>query len=320
MDEEIIEAEVIEAPSSWANAIPFRNNPLAPAIGVVALSLIFVSSMVIVFMDFSEPIEYELIGFDQDRTRGYTQDLVDLGHPEWEGRMSGSAEEQATADYIMNLFDSLGYQTELNSYEVPMHSINSEPSLRVCIPGGLIGTAAPCSPLDQGATFIEFEHRVDYVIQGFSGQSDINFGDNFGVTYLGNGSDDSLWASAAGTVGIVDSGGSIGGNTGIMTKAIENDLISIIRVNTDYNCGKIEGDDCVPIFKGTGFEEIKEANGGSVPTDMAFIALSKDAGEEFRTAMIENEGRMEMMIDVTNDEELTFESHAERCMVNQVRL
>ena len=306
MDEEIFEAEVIEAPSSWANAIPFRNNPLAPAIGVVALSLIFVSSMVIVFMDFSEPIEYELIGFDQDRTRGYTQDLVDLGHPEWEGRMSGSAEEQATADYIMNLFDSLGYQTELNSYEVPMHSINSEPSLRVCIPGGLIGTAAPCSPLDQGATFIEFEHRVDYVIQGFSGQSDINFGDNFGVTYLGDGSDDSLWASAAGTVGIVDSGGSIGGNTGIMTKAIENDLVSIIRVNTDYNCGKIEGDDCVPIFKGTGFEEIKEANGGSVPTDMAFIALSKDAGEDFRTAMIENEGRMEMMIDVTNDEELTI--------------
>jgi len=304
---EILDAEIIEDPESIViSATPTRVNPLTPALGAVALSVIFVTSMVIVFMDFSEPIDYELIDFDQDRARGYAQDLVDLGHPEWKGRMSGSAEEQAAAEYIMTTFESLGYQAELNTYEVPMHSVNSEPSLRVCSPGSTTGLVVPCSPADIGRQIIEFEHRIDYVIQGFSGQANINFGDNFGVTDLGNGSDDSLWAAAAGTVGIVDAGGSIGGNTGIMTKAVENDLISIIRVNTNYNCGAIEGDDCVPIFKGTGIDDITAANGGSVPTEMAFIALSKDAGDIFRSIMVNDSGRLEMMIDVTNDEELTI--------------
>ena len=32
------------------------------------------------------------IDFDTDRTREFAQALVDLGHPEWEGRMSGTVE------------------------------------------------------------------------------------------------------------------------------------------------------------------------------------------------------------------------------------
>ena len=47
-----------------------------------------------------------------------------------------------------------------------------------------------------------------------------------------------------------------------MTSAIENDLSAIIRVNKDSNCGNIEGSDCVPIFKGTNYDAIAEANGG----------------------------------------------------------
>ena len=81
--DEILEAEIVESPESMISAMPVRTNPLAPAVGVIALSLIFVTSMIIVFIDFSEPIDYELIDFDQDRARGYAQDLVDLGHPEW---------------------------------------------------------------------------------------------------------------------------------------------------------------------------------------------------------------------------------------------
>ena len=305
-DDEILDAEIVETPESMSSALPIRTNPLTPAVGVIALSLIFVTSMVIVFIDFSEPIDYELIDFDQDRARGYAQDLVDLGHSEWKGRMSGSAEEQAAAEYIMTTFESLGYQVELNTYDVPMHSINSEPSLRVCIPGSTTGFIAPCSLADIGAQITEFEHRIDYVIQGFSGQSDFQFNQDITLTDLGNGTDDALWVSASGTIGIVDAGGSIGGNTGIMTKAVENDLLSIIRVNTNYNCGNIEGDDCVPIFKGTGIEDITAANGGSIPADMAFIALSKDAGDILKSAMIDNNARLEMFIDVTNDQELTI--------------
>ena len=64
-----------------------------------------------------------------------------------------------------------------------------------------------------------------------------------------------------------------------MVKAIEYDLQAIIKANKNYNCGKIEGNDCVPIFKGTSHSAIVEANGGSVPSELAFIAVSKDAGE-----------------------------------------
>ena len=34
--------------------------------------------------------EYTLIDFDIEQTKSYTQTLVNLGHPEWEGRLSGA--------------------------------------------------------------------------------------------------------------------------------------------------------------------------------------------------------------------------------------
>ena len=146
-----------------------------------------------------------------------------------------------------------------------------------------------------------FEHRIDYVIQGFSGSSLFQFGDNVPIVDLGNGSEDSLWQEASGQIGYVRGGGSITGNTALMSKAAENDLVSLIRVNKDYNCGKVEATDCVPIFKGTSIEAITEANGGTVPTELSFIAMSKDAGEILEAAVINGSGSIAMDIDVTND-------------------
>lgn len=302
----VIEAEVA---GDWKLAVLKRIiNPLPTLKGQIFAMVVVVIVMGAIIVAYSKgDIEYELIDFDQDRARGFAEDLVGLGHPDWKGRMSGSAEEAATAEYILNYFEELGFIPQLNTYEVPMHSINSEPSLRACTPGTVGGFGiVPCSSTDIGAVIHEFEHRIDYVIQGFSGQSDFNFNNNIAITYLGNGSDNASWEAAAGTIGYIEAGGTIGGNTGIMTKAIENDLAAIIRVNTDYNCGKIEGDDCVAIFKGTGHEDILNANGGSMPADLAFIAMSKDAGEQLKSMLIDNSGRIEMQIDVTNDQELTI--------------
>ena len=307
-DDDIFEAEVIE---DWnqaerrRSAFAFLQDTTAQAIILVLLLL---SSTTAYFLLGDEPVDYgSSVTYDEERTRGYAEYLVSLGHPEWKGRMSGTAEEQATAEYIANTFEEMGYQATLHTYEVPMHSVNSEPSLKVCIPGavGDFGVA-PCSEFDQGRQITTFNHRMDYVIQGFSGQSDFVFTDNMEVAYLGNGSDDSLWQAASGKIGYLVGSGTVSSNTEIMVKAIENDLASIIRVNKNYNCGKIEGNDCVPIFKGTSISAMIDANGGSVPTDMAFIAMSKDAGEILESVMINGSGRIEMIMDVTNDQELTI--------------
>ncbi len=307
-EDDVISAEIAEEWSEASNrrsALEFLQSSTAIA-GMLAI--LFVSSTFLYFYLDEEPVDYGVsLQYDTDRTRGYIDDLLALGHPDWKGRMSGTAEEQATAEYINDVFEELGYQSTLHTYEVPMHSVNSEPSLRVCVPGALGGLGiVPCSPADGGQQVTAFNHRMDYVIQGFSGQSSFTFDQNMEVVHLGNGSDDSLWAAAQGKIGYLVGGGSVSSNTDIMVRAIENDLASIIRVNKNYNCGAIEGNDCVPIFKGTSHSAILQANGGSMPTEMAFIAMSKDAGEILESVVINGTGRIEMIMDVTNDEELTI--------------
>ena len=306
-EQELISAEVVE---DWKNASNKRSGFAllqSSTMKAVVLTVIFLSSTLLYFYLEEASYDYgETVEFDQQRVRTYAEELLTFGHPDWFGRMSGTIEEQATAEYIADLFEELGYQATLHTYEVPMHSVNSEPSLRVCTPGtiGAIGVA-PCSPADAGQQITAFNHRIDYVIQGFSGESSFMFGDDVDVVHLGDGSDDSLWTAASGNIGYIVGGGAVSSNTDIMRLAIENDLASIIHVNKNYNCGKIEGDDCVPIFKGTRVAPILEANGGTMPSQMGFISMSKDAGEILESVVINGSGRIEMILDVTNDEELT---------------
>ena len=272
-------------------------------IAAIGLSVLMISAVLIIqpaWLGFGDELEFELIEYDESMARQYAQSLVDLGHPDWDGRMSGTDEEAAAAQMIEQHFKSLGMTTTLHSYEVEMHHVNAEPSLQVCTQGN-IPFVQPCSVADIGSSAYNFEHRIDYVIQGFSGSSLFQFGDNVPIVDLGNGSEDSLWQEASGQIGYVRGGGSITGNTALMSKAAENDLVSLIRVNKDYNCGKVEVNDCVPIFKGTSIEAITEANGGTVPTELSFIAMSKDAGEILEAAVINGSGSIAMDIDVTND-------------------
>ncbi len=278
------------------------NMAMAIAIGLAALMVSAVLVVQPAWLGFETDYEYELIDFDQNQAQTFAQNLVDLGHPDWEGRMSGTDEEANAAQYIMSEFAEMGMETQLNAYQVPMHHVNAEPSLQVCAPG-LFNSG--CGQFGLGE-LIEFQHRIDYVIQGFSGAGLFQFNDGVTVTDLGNGSDDALWQDAANTIGYVRSGGSKIGNTAMYVKAVENDLAALIRVNKDYNCGKIEGNDCVPIFKGSSVDSITEANGGSVPNDIAFIAMSKDAGEILESVVINASGQIAMDIDVTNDGERTI--------------
>ena len=278
----------------------------------IGLALIMVTATIFViqpaWLGFERDYDYELIDFDQTQARNFAQDLVDLGHPDWEGRMSGSDEEANTSQYISERFQEMGYDAEINEFQVPMHSIDSEPSFRLCVRGAL---SLACEGLifSGDSQITPFQHRVDYVIQGFSGQSEYMFDEDITVTDLGNGTDEALWQSATGTIGYVRGDSSKLGNTELYSNAASNDLAGLISVNKNYNCGKIEGNDCVPIFKGTNYDALVEANGGSIPTDIPFISMSKDAGEIFETMVINSTGApasIELIIDVTNDQELTI--------------
>ena len=280
------------------------------AIYAIVVSLLMLTTVLIIqpsWLGFGEDYEYELIEFDQQQVRIFAEELVTLGHPDWEGRMSGTTEESNTAQYISNEFVEMGYEAEINEFQVPMHHVNSEPSFRLCVQG--LGGFSPCDgPAAIGSQVTSFQHRIDYVIQGFSGQSAYMFNEDVQVTDLGNGTDESLWQSATGTIGYVRGDSSKVGNTELYSNAAINDLAGLISVNKNYNCGKIEGTDCVPIFKGTNYDSLVEANGGSIPTEIPFISMSKDAGDIFEASVINasEPASIELSIDVTNDQERTI--------------
>ena len=280
------------------------------AIYAIAVSLLMLTTVLIIqpsWLGFGEDYEYELIEFDQQQVKIFAEELVTLGHPDWEGRMSGTTEESNTAQYISNEFVEMGYEAEINEFQVPMHHVNSEPSFRLCVQG--LGGFSPCDgPAAIGSQVTSFQHRIDYVIQGFSGQSAYMFNEDVQVTDLGNGTDEALWQSATGTIGYVRGDSSKVGNTELYSNAAINDLAGLISVNKNYNCGKIEGTDCVPIFKGTNYDSLVEANGGSIPTEIPFISMSKDAGDIFEASVINasEPASIELSIDVTNDQERTI--------------
>ena len=280
------------------------------AIYAIVVSLLMLTTVLIIqpsWLGFGEDYEYELIEFDQQQVKIFAEELVALGHPDWEGRMSGTTEESNTAQYISNEFVEMGYEAEINEFQVPMHHVNSEPSFRLCVQG--LGGFSPCDgPAAIGSQVTSFQHRVDYVIQGFSGQSAYMFNEDVQVTDLGNGTDEALWQSATGTIGYVRGDSSKVGNTELYSNAAINDLAGLISVNKNYNCGKIEGTDCVPIFKGTNYDSLVEANGGSIPTEIPFISMSKDAGDIFEASVINasEPASIELSIDVTNDQERTI--------------
>ena len=272
------------------------------AVGVAAMLLTVVLFTTGVIGGGKEP-DWQLIDYDANQAEAYATGLVALGHPDWEGRMSGTAEEHATAESILENLTEMGYTPQMNSYPVDMFSVNSEPSLRMCPPGAN-PLVQPCGFGDIGSEgrIVEFQHRVDYVIQGFSGSIDAQFNMDVPLVDLGDGSDDGAWSSAGGAVGIVDSSGTIGGNTDLFSKAAQNDLAALVRINTGYNCGLVEADDCVPIFKSLDTTAVKAANGGSLP-DIAFIAVSNNTGQEMRQLAADG-ARLEMVIDVTNGGQL----------------
>ncbi len=245
----------------------------------------------------SEPVpDYQLIEFDTERTRTFAQDLVNLGHPEWEGRMSGTVEEAATADSIKQNFTNAGMGATIETFGVPMFEILAEPMLRMCQTGGIVPPIDPCGISDIGSEITEFTHREQYVIQGYSGTQQINFAQNVAVIDLGNGSENSDWDSASGGVGLVWGKGDVSGNTDLFLRAQESDLFALIIVNEKQNCDELISGDCVPYFKSVDVSRFE-----TMPAGIAFLMVSKTVGETISEEIINGTQRLGLDVRVDNE-------------------
>ena len=314
-DSEIIDAKIVNDNLSegiknkiYQGYVVLRDTP-APTLGIIAILLIGTSGGAFLYSDeimefIGEDVEYALIDFDIEQTKSYTQTLVNLGHPEWEGRLSGTIEEKNTADSIKYNFSEMGIPSTLEEFSVPMFVMGNQFELSTCKPGDvgdILGGISPCTLADANREITEFEHREDYVIQGYSGFTDIRYSDYLEIVDLNRGSSDESWSSASEKIGLVwirEEGEDIPAtesNTILFKRAQENQLLALILVNDKTNCaGLIEGD-CVPYFKSLDVESF-----GNLPENIGLMMVSKNTGEYLVSEVVNGESRIQLIIDVQN--------------------
>ena len=314
-DSEIIDAKIVNDNLSegiknkiYQGYVVLRDTP-APTLGIIAILLIGTSGGAFLYSDeimefIGEDVEYTLIDFDIEQTKSYTQTLVNLGHPEWEGRLSGTIEEKNTADSIKYNFSEMGIPSTLEEFSVPMFVMGNQFELSTCKPGdvgNILGGISPCSLADANREITEFEHREDYVIQGYSGFTDIRYADYVEIVDLNRGSSDESWSSASEKIGLVwiregaEDIPATESNTILFNRAQENQLLALILVNDKTNCaGLIEGD-CVPYFKSLDVESF-----GNLPENIGLMMVSKNTGEYLVSEVVNGESRIQLIIDVQN--------------------
>tara|TARA_B100000902_G_scaffold150299_1_gene146848 strand:- start:29269 stop:30987 length:1719 start_codon:yes stop_codon:yes gene_type:complete len=248
--------------------------------------------------------DYQLIEFDTNSARAYAESLIDLGDPNWEGRMSGTIYEHNTAEFIKSNFTTMGIPSTIEDFDVPMFVIDSEePELSICNAGDIGETfpALACGATDVNADFINFQHRSDFVIQGYSGSAFIRYVDDIEVIDIGNGNDSSNWSSAGGSVVIVHVTSETESNTGLFQKAADNDVMGLILINERQNCDELVSNDCIPYFKSVSITSID-----SIPIDLGFVMVSKSVGQVIIEEVVNGNGKLQFITNVENSGEATI--------------
>ncbi len=309
IEEAVIDAELVdEAEKFNPQELLTRAKELpVPVLAVIGIMLVGTMGGAVLYGDdlidwIQGSPDYELIEFDPASARGYAQSLVDLGHPQWEGRMSGTVEEHNTAEFIKSNFTTMGIPSTIEDFDVPMFVIDDEPELSICHAGD-VGQSFPafaCGATDINAQFIEFEHRSDFVLQGYSGSAFIRYVDDIEVVDLGTGNETADWSSAASAVALVHMTAETESNTALFKRASENDVSGLILINERQNCDELVSGDCVPYFKSVGISEID-----NIPTNLGFIMVSKSVGQTLIDEVVNGDGRLEFRTYVENAGEAT---------------
>ena len=248
--------------------------------------------------------EYELIDFDSNQTRAYAQGLVNLGDPVWGGRLSGTVEEENAAQSIKTNFSNSGLPSTLEVFEVPLYYMGNSFELMICNSGtlgGVFGGPTPCTVADINREETNFQHTVDFVVQGYSGNVDIPASSNVEVVDLGMGNVSEDWDVASNGVGLVwlrdgeDGQAGTESNTVLMKRAQENGLRGLITVNSRQNCNDLVAGDCIPYSKSLDITQFEER-----PYDIGFVMVSRSVGEQISEQVVNSGGMLGFQVDVDN--------------------
>ena len=308
-EDAVLDAEMVDDSVSFSTQLIIQRAKQLPVSVLAVIGIVLIGTMggAVLYGDDvidwiqGEP-DYQLIEFDPTSARGFAQSLVDLGHPEWEGRMSGTVEEHNTAEFIKSNFTTMGIPSTVEDFDVPMFVIDEEPELGICHAGDVGQTfpAFACGVTDVNADFINFNHRSDFVLQGYSGSAFIRYVDNIDVIDLGTGNESADWASAAGAVVLIHMTDETESNTPLFKRASENDVEGLILINERQNCDDLVSGDCVPYFKSVDISSID-----NIPIDMGFIMVSKSVGQTIIDNVINQDGRLQFLTYVENAGEAT---------------
>ena len=253
---------------------------------------------------FGGDTEYELIEFDSNQTRAYAQGLVNLGDPVWGGRLSGTVEEENAAQSIKTNFSNSGLPSTLEEFEVPLYYMGNSFELMICNSGtlgGVFGGPTPCTLADINREETNFQHTVDFVVQGYSGSVDIPASSNVEVVDLGMGNETEDWDVASNGVGLVwlrdgeDGQAGTESNTVLMKRAQENGLRGLITVNSMQNCDDLVAGDCIPYSKSLDITQFEER-----PYDIGFVMVSRSVGEQISEQVVNSGGMLGFQVDVDN--------------------
>jgi len=215
----------------------------------------------------SGPGNIALIAFSEDRAMEFERALVSMG-PRW----SGTENEARTAEFIASEFQKAGLKdVKVEDFEEVLWEANSaEISIVPYNPLGLVPSVRQ-SP-------IAFEHKKDFVVQGYSGSRGAP---NFRFDLLpywatGDGSNVSHFSGGSGRACIVEwKEASIAGNTVIFNNAWQANCAAVLAHNLVY----AEELGYIPISKGTA--QPSTWPNSSYP-DIPFAAISKEMGDSIK--------------------------------------
>jgi hypothetical protein len=212
------------------------------------------------------------VGFDADRVMAIESQLTS-----WPTRHTGTIYEQETAEYIASEFRAAGLKNvEIESYPEVEYEVRGASLQLIYYTNGPLGMI-PQPNRDP----VTFQHKVDFVVQGFSGSRDQGTGPlafQNDMEYVGlteNGTAESHYSSAVGRAAILPTAGV--SNYQIYDVAYDAGVSALILHDVDLN----ERAGFSPISKGS-----RQPDGWPDPDypDIPFIMVSKDAGDRILAA------------------------------------